>query len=945
MAQIRPRTQAHAQARGQIRARPQDRPCPPATRAAARPLAERDEVLRAAAEATAAARAGRGGWLLLRAPAGRGRTAVLDEVVRRETRDGSVLARRAQSAAEESGFPFALVRQLFPVTDDRIPFDAPDAGHEERAFHRLVARLAGAGEAGSGAPRPVLLAVDDVQHADAVSRRWLGYLARRVAGLPVVLLLTECGDPSDVTWLPRAGGAVHTLPPLGPDAVAALAAGHGLDADRARTCAAASAGNPALVQALLADLAEGPLPRPAGSAAGSRYRDRLVHWLRNRADEPSRRFCLALAALARGEPAASSVARVAALLPESEVPPAATAGRLAQVFAHPLAHEAALAAARPDELAALHTGIARRLHERGAPAAVVAARLLLLDRPGAPWMVHALEEAADEAARHGRTAGAASLLRHALRGSLDPGRRAALTLRLGAWEFPHSADAGIRSLRAGLELHPDRRESAAAAPALGAALVARGRTDTALRVLDQARSGADDDLVHVLRAVTALVSSHDATAWRHAVAGLRALASTAPAPVEPLVCGLITEYEVGAGLVPAAEAVARVRARLSSPVHPGVRTAWLGSAATLLQWADRLDEVRALVDGCLPAAPVPPDLTDVGVQCLLSVRAEAALWAGDFRRVLAENVPLVADCTARGVRLPHLVAMVALAHHELGASARARAMVTAAGAAYADSSWEWNELRYARARLHADSGDWQAALDDYLACGAGQDARDFVSPVATPWRSGAALALAALGRTARARELAAEELRHARDWGTARTVARALYGCAAAAGGRPALDLLAEAAGLLADAPAPVERVETLIALGRARIGAGLGRRGREDLREAHAQALALVSRGGAEDPVPAAGRLVRAAEEALGLANARRAPRARTGRDALTAAEWRVVELAVQGRTNAEICDGLHLARRTVETHLTSAYRKLDVASRTQLAARLGGAGAAPPD
>ncbi|MCZ0997156.1 helix-turn-helix transcriptional regulator [Streptomyces mirabilis] len=46
---------------------------------------------------------------------------------------------------------------------------------------------------------------------------------------------------------------------------------------------------------------------------------------------------------------------------------------------------------------------------------------------------------------------------------------------------------------------------------------------------------------------------------------------------------------------------------------------------------------------------------------------------------------------------------------------------------------------------------------------------------------------------------------------------------------------------------------------------------------------------------------------------------------------------LAADGRTNAEIAELLHLARRTVETHLTSAYRKLGIRRRTELTAVIG--------
>jgi DNA-binding NarL/FixJ family response regulator len=51
-----------------------------------------------------------------------------------------------------------------------------------------------------------------------------------------------------------------------------------------------------------------------------------------------------------------------------------------------------------------------------------------------------------------------------------------------------------------------------------------------------------------------------------------------------------------------------------------------------------------------------------------------------------------------------------------------------------------------------------------------------------------------------------------------------------------------------------------------------------------------------------------------------------------LTEAEQRVASLATDGLANKEIAAALGVALRTVETHLTSAYRKLDVRSRAEL-------------
>ncbi|MFF4317844.1 LuxR C-terminal-related transcriptional regulator [Streptomyces sp. NPDC001568] len=1013
-------------------------------------LVERDDVLRAAAAALARARTGRGSWLMLAAPPGRGRTAVLDAVTRGARADDGVCVRSARCAPEETAFPFALVRQVFPAVGG-IPFSDPAGGEEQQVFHRLLDLLAR-----SAVDRPVLLAVDDLHCADPVSRRWTGYLARRIAGLPVLLLATaECREHADAGWLPRATGVCHALPPLGPEAAARLARERGLPPERHAMCWDATGGNPALLQALLADLARPPGPGrpvggtpdsegpagdpfdPVGPAAGPadpvrrpagpgdpvrpddpgpeaplsdpdpdaapgadpadpdpgrhrrqastgrhqrdpdvangprpiRYREAIARWIRHRADDETRRTVLALAVTAQCSPATGPalLREARPLLPTRQAASSGpSASPLARMLSHPLALEAVLDAAEPAELAALHTRAARLLHDGGAPAPQVAARLLRLDHPREAWMGRCLEDAADAAVRAGHTEEAAALLRHALRAAppLARERHADLTLRLGSLEFPYSAEAGIRRLRAGLDLHPDRQERAAAAPTLGAALAATGRTDRALRVLHRASSGAGDELVHILRTVTALISSHDAVAWRHAVAGLRAFAPTAPITVEPLVCSLITEYETGAGLLSSAEVLARIRPRLAAAaVHPLLRTAWLGSAATLLQWADRLEDARALAERGLPVPPAPPDLTDAGLQCLLSARAEAALWAGDFRRVIAENTHLAHTCTGRGIRAPHLVSMVALARYELGQRDQAWQLLSTPDTTTADSSWEWNELRYARALLHGIEGRGEAALAEYLACGTGQSARDFVSPVATPWRSGAALVLARLGRAAEARELAEEELHHARRWGTPRTVGRALRAHAAAVGGRRGLDSLVEATALLDGAPAPVERIEALIDLGRARIAAGFGRRGRDDLRTADAEAVRLLSPGpdagdapygllGEErdprvgdgrlgagpEPAPT-GRLLRATRAALRAANARGTTRATTGPSALTGAERRVVDLAALGHTNAQIGEALHLTRRTVESHLTSAFRKLKVTRRTQLAVGLAGA------
>lgn len=53
-----------------------------------------------------------------------------------------------------------------------------------------------------------------------------------------------------------------------------------------------------------------------------------------------------------------------------------------------------------------------------------------------------------------------------------------------------------------------------------------------------------------------------------------------------------------------------------------------------------------------------------------------------------------------------------------------------------------------------------------------------------------------------------------------------------------------------------------------------------------------------------------------------------------LSRSELAVAELVAAGRTNREIGEHLHIARRTVETHVAHAFQKLDIRTRAHLAA-----------
>ena len=94
-------------------------------------------------------------------------------------------------------------------------------------------------------------------------------------------------------------------------------------------------------------------------------------------------------------------------------------------------------------------------------------------------------------------------------------------------------------------------------------------------------------------------------------------------------------------------------------------------------------------------------------------------------------------------------------------------------------------------------------------------------------------------------------------------------------------------------------------------------------------EALHLAHTAGAEP-------LARRAEIELRATGARPRRAVLRGAESLTASEPRVAEMAATGMTNREIAQSLFVTARTVEGHLTQAFRKLDVDARDKLGAAL---------
>jgi DNA-binding CsgD family transcriptional regulator len=235
-------------------------------------------------------------------------------------------------------------------------------------------------------------------------------------------------------------------------------------------------------------------------------------------------------------------------------------------------------------------------------------------------------------------------------------------------------------------------------------------------------------------------------------------------------------------------------------------------------------------------------------------------------------------------------------------------------------------LRFSRGRLRVSQGRVAEGLEEFLAVGALTTRALVASPGFLPWRSEAALAQLALGDQDSAQRLAEEELRLAQAFGAPRALGVAKRAAGLVAGGDRGAALLSEAVDDFERAGARLERARAL-----ADLGAMLRRRNRRaEARQLLREAIDAAHRCGAN-------ALAALAETDLRATGARPRRIMLSGLDSLTASERRIAELAGEGLTNREIAQTLFVTARTVEGHLTSVFRKLQLGSRTELASALG--------
>ena len=314
----------------------------------------------------------------------------------------------------------------------------------------------------------------------------------------------------------------------------------------------------------------------------------------------------------------------------------------------------------------------------------------------------------------------------------------------------------------------------------------------------------------------------------------------------------------------------------------------------------------------------------------LGVRASAREWAGDLGGAEADAVEALPLLPADDplIRPSALSALIDV-YIEHGALAKAAALVR--------DAWPTGELPLSlsisqalasRGRLALRMGDPAAALADLEEAGRRAQLFFYVNPCALMWRSYAALACARLGEHERARALVEEELEIAWRFGAPEPIGEALRVRALLVPSGDMVDAAREAVEVLAASDLQLAHARALIDLGAALRRGGHRRDARDPLREG----LDLANRCGSLIETE------RALDELRAAGAKPRRPAVR-GVDALSPQERRIASLATEGLSNREIAEALFLTRRTVEMHLTGAYRKLGVSGRGELSQALGAA------
>jgi DNA-binding NarL/FixJ family response regulator len=913
-------------------------------------LLERDAELTALDAAAADAAAGRGRLVVIEGPAGIGKSGLLADL---RERSHALRVRPARAGELEREFAFGVVRQLFEgiVADPAqragalagaaaaagpvfgVPGESDEGVASFAALHGLfwlTANLA--------AEQPLLLAIDDLHWCDRPSLRFLAYLARRLEGLPILVAATvRSAEPgTDAAMLVELTHDPTTLAvrpaPLSDAAVAALVRdrlGAGADDAFCAACHDATGGNPLLLRQLLRALeVEGVTPE-AGHvgvvrAVGPRAASATVLLRLGRLPADAAAVARAVAVL--GESA--TVPAVAGLAGLDEAAVAAATGALARTeilrpdpplgFVHPLVRDAVYHELPPGERALAHERAAGALRAAGAPAEQVAAQLLEAPRRGDPAVVDVLEEAGRTAMRRGASDSAVAYLQRALEEPPPGERRTGVLLALGGAEALTNGQAAAEHLAEAYAAIEEPELRAMVADGLVRVLIFTDRRPEAAALARRAAAElppgheAQAALFEALELATNYIGDLSAEKTE------RVARHRDPADVPALVAMAAIDWSFRGGSAGACAALA-----LAALEHGDLVRRENGmfsiSAITVLGLADR-DEAVEMWDASLEAAHRDGSLFSVASIHLFY--GMTLLWRGDLPGAAAMLHQGKEEFAAWGFGATGQVYLDA----HLAQILLEQGDVPAARAALEQSSAPDERSDALRYRLNSElallvaEGRWEEALA--LTAAIRRAFGLYTSPSAGRWRSLAAIALHRLGRRDEAVALAAEEVAHARAWGAPGALGNALRVLGQLEG---RIDALEEAVAVLTGSPARLDLAKALAAHGAALRHARRPGDAREPLRAALELAVACDA--------PA---LVEHVRTELYAAGARPRTDALGGVAALTASERRVVERAATGETNRDIAQALFVTPKTVEVHLSNAYRKLGIRSRRELPAAL---------
>jgi DNA-binding CsgD family transcriptional regulator len=920
-------------------------------------LFERDAELAEIAACLEDARAGAGRLLMLEGVAGIGKTRLLGRA-REVARAHGMQVLGARATELEQGFAFGVVRQLLePVLfaaapEERAAMFAGAAADAAHVFEGAPAVGADSGFTTLGglywllaavAERaPVAVLIDDLQWCDASSERFVRFLLPRLDGVPVAAIVARRpGEPGPLGSDPAA---VALRPaPLGPGAVAALVRARlaaGAEDAFCEACRRASGGNPFLLGELLAEL------RAAG-CGGTAAELGAVHDLApasvqraivariDALGEAARAYARAVAVLGDGA-RPSLVERFGALEPAAADRAAdalAGAGILEPGgparFLHPMIRTAVEADLGPHEAARAHARAAALLACDGADPERIAVHLLRSDQPPDPRLAAVLVDAARDAAGRGAPDAAVTYLRRALGGPLEAGvRPVAVRMLIQAARAALDASAldGVCE-RPAAELGPDA--DPVAVDDLATWLHMGGRVREALAVIDArvARAAGAGDMDGVLRLepLRTVVSQIPPLQARARIE--RHADRIRPGSVaERLLLALRAHWLALAG-----ESAAEASRLAQSALDGGaIFTASANAvAATYLPFVLVLTEDLDAAEQSLSQWHAATRAREgaFGAATLAAGHAYMALARGDVARAeagLRAGVELLREAGSETGALEWIGALVETLIERGDTDGAERALREASvDRELPEGHWA-TELRLARGRLRAVQGRAEEAVDDLLAVRDHVERSGEANPAWLPWASAAAPVLVAAGRAEAARAYVEDELARARRWGSPGPLGRALRALGVLDGD---LARLREAVSVLERSPRRLEHLRALVDLG----GALRRRRERAAAREPLRAALADARRRGALAVAQ------RAAEELEATGEHVRAPLL-TGVAALTPSERRIAAVASEGKSNREIAQALFLSVKTVETHLSAVYRKLDIAGRADLAAALEG-------